>query len=115
MKFSKPFTLLCLSLLLLLGLSMISGCASGTAQKAGELTPSTVRAPSHNPDGFWDSIGWTDMTQAEQELWKVLGWNEASWEGEAKKPASDNKYWRQLSDEEKDAATKLGFNKSLWD
>jgi len=55
------------------------------------------------------------MTKAEQALWGVLGWNGDAWEGEAKQPASEDKYWNQLSQEEKDACTKLGYNKDLWD
>jgi hypothetical protein len=45
----------------------------------------------------------------------VLGWDEASWEGEAKKPPSEDKYWRQLTDEERSAAEKLGYTKESWD
>jgi hypothetical protein len=44
-----------------------------------------------------------------------LGWNADSWEGEAKQPASEDKYWKQLSAEEQAAATALGYTKATWD
>ena len=79
---------------------------------AGGIPADTVRS---NDINFWEEVGWTDMTPAEQALWKKLGWDEASWEGDAKQPASEDKYWNQLSSEEKAAATTLGYTKETWD
>lgn len=117
MRISTQSILLSLSLALLLAFSVVTGCVSSSDTKTAEaeLTDSTVRVPPGDPTAFWDSFGWVEMTKAEQALWAVLGWNEAAWEGEAKNPASEDKYWNQLSDEEKEACKKLGYNKRLWD
>lgn len=114
MKISKPSRLIGLTLALLLAFSLLAGCATTQSGKA-ELTDSTVRVPPGDPTKFWDAFAWKELTKAEQALWGVLGWTEESWEGEAKQPASEDKYWNQLSDEEREACRKLGYNKRLWD
>ena len=98
---------LAVALVMLMGAALLFGCAT-----SGKLDPSTVRTDDLN---FWEECSWTDLTPAEQELWKVLGWDEASWEGEAKQPASEDKYWNALSAEEKAAATALGYTQKTWD
>ncbi len=117
MKTSKHSILVNLLLALLLSFSLVTGCATTQGGKAAEaeLTDDTVRVPPGDPTKFWDAFSWSDMTKAEQALWAVLGWDEASWEGDAKNPASEDKYWKQLSAEEIDACKKLGYNKRLWD
>jgi hypothetical protein len=117
MKISNPSSLINLTLALLLAFSLMTGCATTQGGKAAEveLTDSTVRVPPGDPTKFWDSFAWKELTKAEQALWGVLGWTEESWEGEAKQPASEDKYWNQLSEEEKEACRKLGYNKRLWD
>jgi hypothetical protein len=119
MKNSKLSTFIGLTLALLLAFSLVTGCATNQAGKTteAELTDSTVRVPpgDGDPSPFWEEFGWADMTKAEQALWGVLGWTEESWEEEAKPPASEDQYWNQLSDEERDACEKLGYTKKLWD
>jgi hypothetical protein len=105
MKSSKLSIFISLTLALLLAFSLVTGCA----------TSQTVRVPPGDPTAFWDEMGWTDMTKAEQALWGALGWTEDAWNEEAKPPASEDKYWNQLSDEERDACEKLGYTKKLWD
>ncbi len=92
-------------------------CATSQGEKTAEakLSDDTVRVPPGDPTAFWDEMDWTDMTKAEQALWGVLGWTEESWSEEAKPPASEDKYWNQLSDEEREACEKLGYTKELWD
>ena len=94
-------------LVVLLSAALLSGCAT-----SGKLDPTTVRTDDLN---FWEECAWTDMTPAEQDLWKVLGWDEATWEGEAKQPDSEDKYWKALSAEEQTAATALGYTQATWD
>jgi hypothetical protein len=91
----------------LMGVALLFGCAT-----SGKVDPNMVRTDDLS---LWDEAGWSELTPAEQELWKVLGWDEASWEGEAKKPPSEDLYWNQLSEEERSAATKLGYTKETWD
>ncbi len=114
---SKPSIMISLALALLLAITMMTGCATSTGGNAAdaELSDTTVRTPPADPTKFWDEFGWSDMTKAEQDLWGVLGWTEESWEEEAKAPASEDKYWKQLSDEEQEACKKLGYTKRLWD
>jgi len=113
MKFSKPSILISLVLALMLAFCLV-GCATAPLSKA-ELSDSDVRKPPGDPTKFWDNFDWDDMTKAEQALWGVLGWDAESWAGDAKQPASEDKYWNQLNDKEKDACKGLGYNKRLWD
>ena len=47
---------------------------------------------------------------------KALGWTEDSWDHDNKDPpSSNNKYWDELSDREKDAADNLCYFAELWD
>jgi len=94
-------------MVVMMSVALMFGCAS-----MGKMDPNMVRTDDLN---FWEECSWTDMTAAEQDLWKVLGWDEASWEGEAKQPASEDKYWNQLSSEEQAAASALGYTKETWD
>ena len=94
-----------MSIVLAMGVVLLLSCAGG------KLDPSAVRQDLN----LWEEAGWSELTPAEQELWKVLGWNEASWVGEAKKPPSEDKYWNQLNPEEQAAASKLGYTKESWD
>jgi hypothetical protein len=117
MKISKQLILVSLSIALLFAFSLVTGCVSsgGGAAKTTEITDDTVRVPPGDPTTFWDEMGWVDLTKAEQALWGVLGWNGDSWEGEAKKPPSEDKYWKQLNDAERAACEKLSYTKRTWD
>lgn len=44
-----------------------------------------------------------------------LGWTRESWEGSTNPPASENKYWDELSEAEKEAANELCYFAELWD
>ena len=117
MKNSKLSTFISLTLALLLALYLVTGCATSQEKMDAEskLSDDTVRVPPGDPTEFWDAHGWEDMSKAEQDLWGVLGWTEASWNEEEKPPASEDKYWNQLSDEEREAAAKLSYTKESWD
>lgn len=91
----------------LMSVALLFGCAT-----SGKLDPNSVRTDDLN---LWEEAGWADLTMAEQALWKELGWDKDSWEGEAKKPPSEDLYWNQLSDKERMAAEKLGYSKESWD
>lgn len=67
------------------------------AQKDGLRTG--VRTPTGDVNKFWDAIDWDDLSAEEQKLWSVL---------------SDGASWNKLSNEERAAATALGFNKKSW-
>lgn len=117
MKNSKRTIFISLTLALLLAIFMVSGCATSESAKTDDakLSDDTVRVPPADPTEFWDAQGWTDMTKAEQALWGELGWTEDAWNEEAKPPASEDKYWNQLSDAERKAAEALAYTKESWD
>jgi hypothetical protein len=98
---------LCTILLLCAGLW---GCSAGPQD-------TEVRQPEAGEDleAFWDAFDWSDLTSAEQELWGTLGWDEASWQGEADEPASESKDWSELSASEQQAAEQLGYDPAYWD
>ena len=77
---------------------------------------SEVRQPAEGEDleAFWDEFDWTDLTPAEQALWGLLGWDEASWQGEADEPASESKAWSELTNEQRSAAEQLGYDETYW-
>ena len=98
-------------LVVMMGVALVSVGAASAMDVRG-LDPNLVR--SNNID-FWEEVDWEGMTPAEQWLWKVLGWTEASWNEEEKPPASEDKYWKQLTVEERFAAERLGYTKASWD
>ncbi len=93
-------------LVVLMSAALLFGCAT-----SGKMDADSVRTDI----AMWEEIGWEDMTAAEQALWEKLGWDADSWEGEAKQPASEDKYWNSLNAEEQAAATTLGYTKATWD
>ena len=64
--------------------------------------------------GIWEELAWADLSNAEQELWTVLGWRQDKWDSN-EAPASTNKFWRDLNYQEQRAATNLGFTADIWD
>ncbi len=97
-------------MIVLMSVALLLGCATSGKDEAA-MDPSSV----HTDIAYWEEAGWEDMSSAEQALWMKLGWDADSWEGEAKAPASEDKYWKQLNDVEQAAATALGYTKASWD
>jgi hypothetical protein len=85
------------------------------AVAAGGVSSTVVRDPGTSPEAFWGALDWADLSSAEQALWQVLGWDEASWSGEAPAPASEGLYWNELSAREQAAAQLLGYDATSWD
>ena len=112
---SKLSGVMYLSKILLIGMGLLLGC--GIPSAPDEQDTSEVRQPVQDEDleAFWDEFDWTDLTPAEQALWGVLGWDEASWQGEADEPVSESKDWSELTDEERSAAEQLGYDETYWD
>lgn len=75
----------------------------------------TIRKVNGDPSAAWDNLSWSDMSSAEQGLWAALGWDESSWEEETDPPESSDKYWEELSQDERFAADQLGYTQALWD
>jgi hypothetical protein len=93
-----------------------SSCGVFMQDKEGAVSDMTeVRQPETGGEleEFWDSFDWAELTPAEQALWGILGWDEASWQGEAEEPASEDKDWAELSDAERAAAEQLGYDQEL--
>ena len=55
--------------------------------------------------------------KSEQEAAEVLGYTQVSWDKGGKKyrPDSANKYWAELTDQERAAAAVLGYTEQIWD
>ncbi|KAL7554665.1 hypothetical protein ACHAWF_018162, partial [Thalassiosira exigua] len=59
---------------------------------------------------------WADLEQeGVAQYWVVLGWNQASWDGGIGTPATNDMYWRELSESQQEAAYKLCFSRNAWD
>lgn len=72
----------------------------------------SVRNMQDNPQ-IWEQLGWEDMSATEQQLWSALGWNQDRWD-DNNAPASSDKEWSDLSQQEQFAARGLGFSEALW-
>ncbi|NJN66201.1 MAG: hypothetical protein HC884_05555 [Chloroflexaceae bacterium] len=83
--------------------------------EADEVGDDQIREPEGDPDAFWDSFDWAELTTAEQEAWGVLGWDEESWDEETTTPASEEADWAALTPEEQAAAESLGYDQETWD
>ena len=61
-----------------------------------------------------DATGWND----EQTAAKTLGYTQVTWDdasGQETEPSSVDKYWDELTTEEKSGAVDLGFTAKTWD
>lgn len=72
----------------------------------------SVREMRGNP-GIWEQLTWADMSSEEQQLWTVLGWQQARWDRNNPPPSADME-WGDLSPREQAAAAGLGFTEELW-
>lgn len=72
----------------------------------------SVRNMQGNPH-IWEQLGWEDMNATEQQLWSALGWDQDRWD-DNNAPASSDKEWSELSQQEQFAARGLGFSETLW-
>ena len=70
--------------------------------------------PPRTPDGVVRSKNWDDMAPATRELWAVLGWSSINW-ARGPNPPSDDLDWEELSEEEQQAASMLGYTEDTWD
>lgn len=62
--------------------------------------------------------GWTDMTPAQRDAARVLGYNRTTWDddsGREPQPESDNKDWAELTENERAAAKVFGYTEASWD
>ena len=62
----------------------------------------------------YDDYDWNDLPKTIRENYEILGWNEDNWDGEDPEPASHNKFWDDLTKEEKTVARNLGDNEVKW-
>jgi len=60
-------------------------------------------------------LSWSDLSEDEKSNWMILGWSEASWEGDADWPATEGKNSLQLTADEYAAAEALGYDWKTWD
>ena len=87
------------------------------AQPVWADDPIRLAPEGQSYDEMWAGLSWGDMTDAEHQLWQVLGWTQDAWDGDdpSKHPASEQKSWSELTEQEKDAAVVLGYSELTWD
>ena len=110
MRISKQSILICLSVALMLALSLVSTSVAEefTYTKPADETTVRVAPDPAKVNAYWDNIDWDQLTKAEQELWGLLNYNEPNWMGDAKPPKEDDYYFNQLSKVQKEAIKKIG-------
>ena len=79
--------------------------SAGPAAGLGAVEPAA--------DGVVDAA-WRDLTLAQREAARVLGYTKRKWDRNKSVPA-DDKYWVDLSSEEQQAAATLGYTAAAWD
>ncbi len=93
--------------------------AFATLLMIGSLAPAQategVRALSNTCS--WEDLSWDELTPAEQRIWSKLGWTARLWDSpdQAAMPASADKDWSELNNNERTAAFQLGFNQRSWE
>lgn len=61
--------------------------------------------------GYW----WEDIESYGYSIYlNELGWNEGNYDGDESSPESDEKWWDQLTEKERVAATQLCYTRELW-
>jgi hypothetical protein len=68
---------------------------------------------NHYSDYTWEEL----LEEEVQGFYQTLGWTKDNWESDNEEdyPASENKDWSELSDEEKTAADELCYFEETWD
>jgi len=110
-KTSDLSCFMCIATILLSGAVLWFGCSDLSTI----LDTSGVRQPVGDVEAFWDEFQWEELYPSEQGLWEILGWDEASWRGEAEEPDPEYKAWGELTDKERTAAGQLGYDEQSWD
>ena len=111
----KPSSKVKAAITMLLGTILLLGPGAVSARSQEQPIAEGIRQGEGDVSVFWDQFDWDDLTCAEQALWGVLGWERASWQGEAQYPASEFETWKNLAEREQAAAVLLGYGEELWD
>jgi len=61
----------------------------------------------------YDDDDWDELSAEVQKLFKLLGYTKSLWDND-KTPAICDKYFADLTPEQKAAATKLGYTETSW-
>jgi hypothetical protein len=62
----------------------------------------------------WEKYEWDRIPNHFKEHWMVMGWDEAMWNAGGK-ASTDNMSWSELSGDQKNSATALGYTQDRWD
>merc|ERR1712156_219578 len=85
-----------------LGLSMSSDC-----------TPSNCCKSSTNP--AWEESWSSGLSSSQQTHWKLLGWDQSSWDGDKYNSATQKICYSALSTDQVNAVKSLCYDQSKWD
>jgi hypothetical protein len=62
----------------------------------------------------WEKYEWDRIPNQFKEHWMVMGWDEAMWNAGGK-ASTDNMSWSELSRDQQNSATALGYTQDRWD
>ena len=62
----------------------------------------------------WEKYEWDRIPNQFKEHWMVMGWDEAMWNAGGK-ASTDNMSWSELSKDQQNSATALGYTQDRWD
>jgi hypothetical protein len=82
-------------------------------KNVNDLTLSEVQSATADDDHWGEYEGWDDLSEAEQEAWGKLGWDEDLWD-EFSLDQIDRIPWDDLTDGQKIAAKYLAYTKATW-
>jgi gamma-glutamylputrescine oxidase len=71
--------------------------------------------PSRLGTCVWDHYVWETLPDKLRSEWECLGWVRESFNGHVPPPASEDMSWSELSEQQKRAASVLGYTQELWD
>jgi hypothetical protein len=64
---------------------------------------------------IYDSLNWNQLPKNIQNAMSTLGYDKQMWDDSNVRPASFQKYWDDLTEDEKTAANEIGCKKEYWD
>lgn len=73
--------------------------------------------PRPDPEAYYYSVDYADLTDEEKALWGKLGWDDAAWSADTPEtyPETEWSKWAALTAEQKNALGTLGYDQESWD
>ena len=78
-----------------------------------DCTPSNCCKSSTNP--AWEESWSSGLSSSQQTHWKLLGWDQSSWDGDKYNAATQKICYSALSTDQVNAVKSLCYDQSKWD